>query len=167
MHKNIYLCIFFPIKTMENKNNTVSIPISMPSFIRLLIRHKMLHFMRAEGLNAWRTVLLCEWERTLGEAMCDISVRELITTCEVTPAWCVMIDMSLVSSMWATKWLESWAETSFHPRNKYFLTTSQVRSIKVSLFIATVCSTVYSCSTATYSQKINDMWRKVSFSRSK
>lgn len=62
----------------------------------------------------------------------------------------VMIDRSLVSSMWATKWLESEVmsrETSFHPRNKYFVTISQARSIKVSLFLGT----------ATYSQKINDM----------
>lgn len=69
--------IIFSIKTVENKNNDnrVIIPISMPSFIRLLIRHKVLHFTRAEGLNARRTGLLCEWEGTLGEAMCDISVR--------------------------------------------------------------------------------------------
>lgn len=62
----------------------------------------------------------------------------------------VMIDMPLVSSMWATKRLESEVmsrETSFHPGNKYFLTISQVRSIKVSLFVGT----------AMYSQKINDM----------
>lgn len=52
----------------------------MPSFSRLLIRHKMLHFMRAEGVNAWRTGLLCEWERTLGEAIHDISVKELAST---------------------------------------------------------------------------------------
>lgn len=76
MHKDIYLYISFSIKTAENKNNTeLSFPISMPSFIRLLIRHKMLHFTRAEGLNAWRTGLLCEWERASAEAMCDISVR--------------------------------------------------------------------------------------------
>lgn len=73
--------LFFSIKAVENKNSTVITPISLPSFIRLLIRHKMLHFTRAESLNAWRTSLLCKWERTLGEAMCDISVRELVTTC--------------------------------------------------------------------------------------
>lgn len=50
----------------------------MAGFSSLLIRHKMLCFRRAEGLNAWRTGLLCEWERTSGEAMCDISVRELV-----------------------------------------------------------------------------------------
>lgn len=57
----------------------------MPGLSRLLIRHKMLHFGRAEGLNAWRTGVLCEWERASGEAMCDISVREPVTV-EVTPA---------------------------------------------------------------------------------
>lgn len=81
MHKDIQL-YSFSIKIVENKNNTeLSFPISMRSFSRLLIRHKMLHFMRAEGLNTWKTGLLCEWERTSGEAMCDISVKELVTTC--------------------------------------------------------------------------------------
>lgn len=51
MHKDIYLYSFFT-EIVENKNSWVTIPISMPSFSRLPIR-------------------------SLGQAMCDISVRDL------------------------------------------------------------------------------------------
>jgi len=68
------------------KQYEIIIPVTMPSFNMMLIGHKTLHFMRAVGLNAWRTGMLCEWERSLGQAVCftphnDISVWEVITMC--------------------------------------------------------------------------------------
>lgn len=76
------LCIrplaFHVILTDQYK---VVIPISVPSFSMVLIRHRMLHFMGAVGLIMWRTGVLCEWERSILFTPCsDIWVWELVLT---------------------------------------------------------------------------------------